>query len=152
MLRMFCVAMLLITSVSLAYSQTTPESARKAIEANAKAFVAAFNKGDAAGVAAIYAVDAKLLPPNGAMVEGRPNIQAFWAGAAKAGLKLVSLTSIDVTTAGNLAIETGKYVATPPAAGGSTTTDEGKYVVVWQREGSGWVIVRDIWNSDKPQP
>ena len=151
MLRMFCVAMLIIVSVSLAHGQADAAAARKAIEANAKSFVAAFNKGDAAAVAAMYAVDAKLLPPNGAMVEGRANIQAFWAGAAQAGLKLVSLTPIDVTTAGNLAIDTGKYVATTPAAGGSTTTDEGKYVVVWQREGSGWVIIRDISNSDKPQ-
>ena len=51
--------------------------------------------------------------------------------------------------AGNLIVETGKYVTTI-SAGGTTITDEGKYVVVWRREGRGWKIIRDIFNSDKP--
>ena len=45
---------------SLANGQDASASARKAIEANLKAFVDAFNKGDAATVAAIYATDAWL--------------------------------------------------------------------------------------------
>ena len=136
---------------SLANGQDASASARKAIEANLKAFVDAFNKGDAATVAAIYATDARLLPPNAAMVEGRANIQSFWGGAIGAGVKLVSLTAIDVNVSGNHAIETGNYVSTVSATGGGTTTDEGKYVVVWRREGRDWRIIRDIWNSNKPQ-
>lgn len=151
MRRILLGAILIAAFASLAHGQSTPASTRKAIEANLKSFVDAFNKGDAAGVAAIYATNAKLLPPNGAMVEGRQNIQTFWAGGIDAGLKIVSLTAVDVTPAGNLAIETGKYVSTVPAASGGTTTDEGKYVVVWRREGRGWKIIRDIFNSDKPQ-
>ena len=142
---------LIAAFASLAYGQTATASASKAIEANAKAFTEAFNKGDTAAVAAIYATDAKLLPPNGAMIEGRQGIQTFWAGAASAGLKLVSLTAIDVTATGTYAVETGKYVSTVPAPGGGTSTDEGKYVVVWRRNGRDWKIIRDIWNSDKPQ-
>ena len=152
MRQMLLGAILLAACGSLAHGQNAPASTRKAIKANLKSFVTAFNKGDAAGVAANYATNAKLLPPNAAMVEGRQNIQTFWAGAIEAGLKLVSLTPIDITTTGNFAIETGKYVSTVPAAGGGgTTTDEGKYVVVWRREGRAWKIIRDIWNSDKPQ-
>jgi uncharacterized protein (TIGR02246 family) len=142
---------LMAAFASLANGQTATASARKAIEANAKAFVEAFNNGDAAAVAAFYANDAQLLPPNAAMIEGRPGIQTFWAGGASAGLKLVSLTASDVTATGVYAVETGKYVATVPAPGGGTSTDEGKYVVVWRREGRAWKIIRDIWNSDKPQ-
>ena len=151
MRRMLLVTILMAACAALAYGQNTSASARKAIDANLKAFVADFNKGDAAGVAAHYATNAKLLPPNGAIVEGRQNIQKFWAGGIDAGLKLWSLTTVDLTTCGNYAIETGKYVSTVPAAGGGTTTDEGKYVVVWQRHGRGWKIIRDIFNSDKPQ-
>ena len=136
---------------SLANGQDASASARKAIEANLKAFVDAFNRGDASAVAAIYATDARVLPPNAAMVEGRANIQTFWGGAIGAGVKMVSLTAIDVNVSGNHAIETGKYVSTAPATGGGTTTDEGKYVVVWRREGRDWKIIRDIWNSNKPQ-
>ena len=143
-------AILIAAFASLANAQTSTASARKAIEANAKIFVDALNKGDAAAVAAIYATDAKLLPPNAAMIEGRPGIQTFWGGAASAGLKMVSLTTTDVQATGVYAVETGKYVATLPTAGGGTNTDEGKYVVVWRREGRNWKMIRDIWNSDKP--
>jgi uncharacterized protein (TIGR02246 family) len=151
MRRILLSTILIAAFASLANGQTATASARKAIEANSKAFTEAFNKGDTAAVAAIYATDAKVLPPNGAMVEGRANIQTFWGSAASAGLKIVSLTTTDVTATGVYAVETGKYVTTVPAAGGGTMTDEGKYVVVWRREGRIWKIIRDIWNSDKPQ-
>jgi uncharacterized protein (TIGR02246 family) len=149
MRRILLGTILIAAFSSLAYGQSASANTRKAIEANLKTFVAAFNRGDAAAVAALYAVDAKLLPPNGPIVEGRANIQTFWAGGISAGLKIVSLTATDVNVAGNLAIETGKYVSTVPAGGG-TTTDEGKYVVVWRREGRAWKIIRDVFNSDKP--
>ncbi|HEX6188873.1 MAG TPA: DUF4440 domain-containing protein [Pyrinomonadaceae bacterium] len=147
MRRMFLATLVIVASTAVAYSQTS--ATRKAIEANTRSFVEAFNKGDAAAVAQIYAADAKILPPNEKIVEGRANIQAFWQGAIGAGLKMTSLTPTTITPAGNLLVETGKYVMTIPA-GGATITDEGKYVVVWRREGRNWKIIRDIFNSDKP--
>ena len=150
MRRVLFAVVLSATFVSLAQGQNTSASVRKAIEANAKVLMEAFNKGDASGVAALYAMDAQLLPPNDKLAEGRANIQTFWAGAASSGLKMLSLTTSDVMATGVYAIETGKYVTTFPAPGGGTATDEGKFVVVWRREGRGWKIVRDIWNSDKP--
>ena len=150
MRRVLFGVVLIAAFASLAQGQNTSASARKAIEENLKVFIEAFNKGDAAGVAAIYAMDAKLLPPNSKLVEGQANIQTFWGGAISAGVKMVSLTTSDVTASGDYAIETGKYVTTMPAASGGTTTDEGKFVVVWQRQGRGWKMIRDIWNSDKP--
>lgn len=150
MRRILLSAIFIVMFVTFANGQTSTASARKAIEANAKAFVEAFNKGDAAAVAALYAMDAKLLPPNNAIVEGRANIQTFWSGALSAGVKMVSLTPGDVTATGVYAFETGKYVSTVPTASGGSTTDEGKYVVVWRREGRNWKMIRDIFNSDKP--
>ena len=147
MRRIFLATLVIVASTAFAYSQTS--ATRKAIEANIKSFVEALNKGDAAAVAQMYAADAKVLPPNEKIVEGRANIQAFWQGAIGAGLKMTSLTPTTITPAGNLLVETGKYVMTIPA-GGATMTDEGKYVVVWRREGRNWKIIRDIFNSDKP--
>jgi ketosteroid isomerase-like protein len=40
-------------------------------------WTAAFDKGDAAAVAAIYAPDAYVLPPGGDMVKGRSAIEVF---------------------------------------------------------------------------
>ena len=52
----------------------------------------AFNKGDAAAVAAMYAPDAYVLPPGHDMVKGRSAIEAFWKQAAQevGNAKLVS--------------------------------------------------------------
>ena len=147
MRRILLATLVIAACTAVTYGQTS--ATRKAIEANARAFVEALNKGDAAAVAQLYAADAQLLPPNDKIVEGRANIQAFWQGAIGAGLKMTSLTATTITPAGNLVVETGKYVSTIPAAG-ATVTDEGKYVVVWRREGRNWKMIRDIFNSDKP--
>jgi ketosteroid isomerase-like protein len=31
-------------------------------------------------------------------------------------------------------------------------TDQGKYLVIWKRQGQTWKIARDIWNTSKPLP
>jgi len=35
-------------------------------------------------------------------------------------------------------------------SGSGATVDTGKYVTVYGRQGSKWVIIRDTWNSDSP--
>jgi uncharacterized protein (TIGR02246 family) len=144
--RQLLVTLLIICASSIAAAQ----SARTAIEANGKRFTEAFNKGDAAAVANMYTMDARVLPPNGEMVEGRPNIQKFWQGAMSAGVKMVSLETVHVETQGNVAVEIGRYTSTVPGAGGTTTTDKGKYVVVWKREGESWKLAVDIFNTSIP--
>lgn len=146
MRRTLLVTLLMICAASIAEAQ---QSARAAIEANGKLFVEAFNKGDAAAVANLYTMNARVLPPNNEMVEGRANIQKFWQGAITAGLKMVSLETVHVETQGNIAVEIGRYTTTIPG-GGTTITDKGKYVVVWKREGESWKLAVDIFNTSIP--
>ena len=148
MKRHLVVALLVICVASITQAQ---QSARTVIEANTKQFIEAFNRGDAAAVAKMYVVEARVLPPNAQMVSGRANIQTFWQGAISAGLKMVSLETEHVETQGNIAVEVGRYTSTIPGAGGVTATDKGKYVVVWKREGKSWKLAVDIFNSDLPQ-
>ena len=146
MKRQLLVTLLIICAASLAQAQ---QSARTAIEANTKQFVEAFNKGDAAAVANMYTTDARMLPPNSEMVEGRPNIQKFWQDAITAGLKMGSLETVHVETQGNIAVEIGRYTTTISRAG-TTITDKGKYVVVWKREGGSWKLSVDMFNTSVP--
>ena len=139
--------LLLICAASISHAQ---QSVRTTIEANTRHFIEAFNRGDAAAVANMYTVDARVLPPNAEMVEGRANIQKFWQGAITAGFKMVSLDAINVETQGNIAVEVGTYTITVPGAGGVTTTDKGKYVVVWKREGRSWKLATDVYNTNMP--
>jgi uncharacterized protein (TIGR02246 family) len=146
MKRQLLVSLLIICAASLAQAQ---QSARTAIEANTKQFTEAFNKGDAAAVANMYTTDARMLPPNSEILEGRPNIQKFWQDAITAGMKLESLETVHVETQGNVAVEIGRYTTRIPG-GGVTLTDKGKYVVVWKREGGSWKLAVDIFNTSVP--
>ncbi len=152
MKNLLLTAILMMSLASLAFGQAQSAGVRKAIEANTKAFVEAFNKGDAAAVAGMYTKDAKLLPPNSEMMEGTQNIQAYWQGAISAGGKLDALETVEVEARGDMAAELGKYTLTMPQAGGGTITDQGKYLVVWKRQGRTWKLARDIWNTSKPLP
>ena len=147
MKQLLIVTLLVICAAAIAEAQ---QPLRTVIEANTRQFIEAFNKGDAAAVANMYTMNARVLPPNSEMVEGRTNIQKYWQDAITAGLKIVSLEPVHIESQGNIAVEVGNYTLTIPGAGGVTTTDKGKYVVVWKREGRNWKLAVDIFNTNMP--
>ena len=81
------------------------EDVRQAVEAGNAKWMAAFNRGDAAAVAALYTDDATLMPPNSEIVEGRQGVLDFWQGAIQNGLKNASLTTVSVQASGDTAYE-----------------------------------------------
>jgi len=96
-------------------------------------WTAAFNKGDAAAVAAMYTQDAYVLPAGAPMVKGRAAIEAFMRQTMQQ-IGDFKLTTVDVKPlGGNAAREIGtatfKTKAQPPQDGAV------KYAVVWQKEG-----------------
>ena len=108
---------------------------------------AAFNKGDAAAVAAMYAMDADVLPAGDAMAKGRAAIEALWKKDMGA-IGDVKCTTLDVKPLGGSAAReigtcTFKTKSQPPQEGAL------KYAVVWQKEGGQWKLLTDIWNMDK---
>jgi uncharacterized protein (TIGR02246 family) len=115
---------------------------RESIESKNRDFAAAFMRGDAEAVAALYTEDGQLLPPGAAVVEGRSAIAAFWKGAIDAGMKELALETVEVESAGDLAYEVG--TAKIVAGEGQVTQD--RYLVVWKRENGEWRLHRDIWN------
>ena len=122
---------------------------RQEIEARNREFVAAFNRGDAAGVAAAYTEDARLLPPGGEPLSGRQAIQQFWQGVMGMGVRGVELHTEHAESVGDLAYEVGSATLKIQPEGGSATTDTVKYVVVWKRRAGGpWQIAVDTWNSN----
>jgi uncharacterized protein (TIGR02246 family) len=113
-------------------------------------WMAAFNRGDAAAVAAMYTIDAYVLPDGREMVKGRPAIEALWK-QQMAGATVEKITTLDVKPlGGNAAREIGtatmKTKAQPPL------DVVIKYAVVWQKEGGQWKLLQDIWNMNEPLP
>ncbi len=110
-------------------------------------WTAAFNKGDAAAVAALYTEEAYVLPPGSAMVKGRPAIEAFWHQAAQQ-MTDAKLTTVDVLPLGRSA---AREIGTVTLKTKSQPPQEivGKYVVLWRKVGRDWKLATDIWNTDK---
>jgi uncharacterized protein (TIGR02246 family) len=137
-------ALVLATTSSVSGRQG---DARAAIEAANKQFVAAFAKGDAAALAAMYTTGALAFPPNGEVTKGREAIQKLWKGVIDAGIKAATLTTTEVETHGDTAHEVGNYEM---KVEGGKVADRGKYIVIWKRDGGQWKLHRDIWNSSMP--
>ena len=144
----FLVLMLSILPVALGEpSKADPLRAR--LEKMGKDFADAYNRGDAKAVAAFYAEDAVVMPPDSDFVKGRPAIEAAWKGAQEAGMKNMGLEVVDVESDGTYVIETGKATADmQPAGQAAATAEMYKYLVVWKKQKDGsWKIIRDTWNS-----
>jgi uncharacterized protein (TIGR02246 family) len=122
---------------------------RNDIAAANEKFMAAFNSGDAASVAALYTGNGQLLPPNMDFMRGRQAIQTFWQGAMDMGIKSATMEIVEVERQGDTAIEVSTYTL---QGEGGQVLDKGKYIVIWKREEGQWRLHRDIFNSSQPAP
>jgi ketosteroid isomerase-like protein len=107
---------------------------------------AAFNNQDAEAMAALYTLDAQLLPPNFDLVDGRSAIETFWGTLFNLGFDGVILETLEVTGTGSLANEVGLFTLFL----NGQVFDNGKYVVIWKKVAGKWYLHRDIWNSSNP--
>jgi len=140
--RHAALALVLVLFASPALAQS-----KAAIQKLNDQWAAAFNKGDAATVAAMYTSDAYVLPAGAPMAKGHPAIEKFMADAVQQ-LGEIKITTLDVKPLGrNAAREIG--TATFKTKGANPQDGALKYAVVWQKEGGQWKLLQDIWNMDK---
>ncbi len=126
---------------------------RQAIEDFNARYVEAFNRGDAAALAAFYTEDATMLPPNSPAVRGKQAIEADYKHVFATGVRNLSLDTVEVSSDGNLAYHVGTYSVDVPSKDGTTMRDTGKEVDIYKRQADGsWKLHVETWNSDKPLP
>ena len=111
------------------------------------AWAAAFAKGDAAAVAAIYTTDGQILADGSEPVKGTADIQKFIQGVMAEGVTSVTLTTLEVFAHGDAATEVGRYVMKDKAG---KELDHGKYIEYWRLEKGAWKLHRDMFNSSVP--
>jgi len=138
---------LLIVSLGLivaACGQTTGGSG--GFESREAEWEAGMNAADVEAIVALYADDARLMPPNGATTVGHDGVRAAFGSMIEAGLT-VDLTPIQTESAGDVAFVVGTY----QLMAGDDVADNGKYIETWKRGAGGeWRMTNDIWNSDLP--
>lgn len=119
-----------------------------AIAAINNQFDQAFNTKNAAQIAALYAVDATLMPaPAGSVVSGRAAVETFFAGLISAGVIDHQLTLTEAVADGNLAYQRGLWSGAMVDADGNRQTFGGNVHLVYRKQDDGsWLAVTHIWN------
>lgn len=104
-------------------------------------YQAATNTEDAGQLAALYAPDAFLLPPDGGVVHGQDQIHQFWSEGLERGLVMDTLRLV---LAGDVGWVAGRYYL---AGSDDAPPDSGKFVLTLTRGEGGWRVAADIWNA-----
>lgn len=123
-----------------------PQAVSEGMQKTNRLFSALVREKNYDGLDDIYTKDARVLPPGAPLVQGREAIKGFWQQAITTlDVQDVELSSIDVETVGDGAVEIGRAVLTL-ASGNKVTA---KYVVQWKQEDGGWKWHTDIWNMNE---
>jgi uncharacterized protein (TIGR02246 family) len=109
------------------------------VQAAYDAFNEAFNKGDAAGVAAFYTEDAKLLPPTHDVLTGPAGAEKFFTGLFEAGVTNHDLEIIEVygDADADQAYSAANWTATGKGQDGSEQRIGGIAVHGFERQSDG---------------
>jgi uncharacterized protein (TIGR02246 family) len=123
-------------------------SAREAVEEGYQALMEAFHRGDADTISHMYTEDAELFVPGAPVIEGRSAIGETWRRIVGTGGNTVKVDVREVQESGELAYDTGHFMATAPDG---CILNTGKWIVIWKRQASGaWKIHRDFMHWDIP--
>ena len=123
------------------------QSGDRGVDDIAAQLEAAFNAKDATALAAMYAEDATLMPPNQPAVTGRAAVRG-WLEATLPRVGTVRIAPTRTSVFEREAFQVGNFSAT--ASGQSEPPYTFKYLLLFTRASHGWQIQYDIWNSDAP--
>jgi len=138
----------LLFAVLVVGCSEAPETDLEGLRAMRMEWQAAFDAKDAAGIAAIYAANGAVHPPNGKKVRTRVEIEAFWAEFQATG-NGAEISDAEVYANGDVGYKVGTYMITDPTG---APLDVGKYVEIWRHIDGRWQMLHDIYNSDMPLP
>ena len=140
--------------LSLAACQAGPQplsdADKAANRAVSEAWVKAVRAADWRAVAALYAENATLMPPNEPAVAGRAAIEKYFSAFPK--IVDVTVTPVDVDGQGDVAYVRGTYtLALQPEGVKEPLREVGKFVEVRRKQAGGaWLDVIDMFSGDAP--
>jgi ketosteroid isomerase-like protein len=157
-MRRYFALFLLVAAVAF------PLPARSSDEGDAEALVrrylGAYNAQDPVALAALYAEDGLLLPPNGGPVRGRDAIKNYWTNSGRRGL---SFDILKKEVCGEAGFFVGRYQARETSRGEfqlaqrplallsnpQRQPEQGNFVLCVRRGETGsWRIAADMWNTN----
>ncbi|MFM0283144.1 nuclear transport factor 2 family protein [Paraburkholderia sediminicola] len=105
---------------------------------------------DIDAIASIYASDAVYMPPGQPRHVGKEAVVAVWRTYfTRPDFNALYTPSLTVSASLDIAYDVGSYVVSL-TRDGEPVDIHGKYVVIWKKEKSDWVVAVDIDNTDHP--
>src|SRR4029434_5549632 len=120
--------------------------AKRAIDKGNAEWIEAWEKGNPEMLAAIFTDDGVMLSQDGKVFKGRQQILEHQKAAMQSVTRpiKVSVITVKIWLDGDAAYETGKYKYEYTEKG-KPTTEEGRYVTMWKRQGDGsWKLDMDM--------
>jgi len=133
--------------------QAYMKEAEAAVEKIEAGFVAAYNAEDGAGIAALFAPDGTIAPPELMSLE-QPAIADYYnAQFASGGDFTLEVEREEVVVGGKTAVSWGGYAASVLMEGAEPVVTTGRYGVVSKLQEDGtWKIYRHLFNYITPPP
>jgi uncharacterized protein (TIGR02246 family) len=128
---------LLVFTALLGVGASLAASAEDDVKAAYSAWDAAFNKGDAGAVAALYSDDALMLPPSHDVIKGPAGVEKFLLGILKMGAKNHKFEMIEAREQGSIIYAAAKWSATGKDAEGKDQAWSGVATHVFERQSDG---------------
>ncbi len=114
----------------------------------------AYEGGEAAALAGLYADDAYYMAPYSEAMRGGAELQSYFAGIMdQTSGRQITIERTDYGGSGDMAYSIGTYsVQMQMGDAEEPTTDNGKYLTLARRAGEGsWEIYAHIWNTNKSE-
>ncbi|HET9220232.1 MAG TPA: nuclear transport factor 2 family protein [Terriglobia bacterium] len=115
-------------------------------------FIDAVKSGDIKTIVSLYTDTAVFMPPNDTSLWGLKELEE-WHQEYFADFTVSTFAETDreVTVLEDWAVERWSYmVAIQPLQGGERIRDDGRFLVIWKREGDVWKISQAMFNSMRP--
>lgn len=117
------------------------------IQALSREFSAAYVRGDADSMTALYTTDAVIFPNNSEMIQGYDAIRRYWTLAPGQTVTHHRATPTEIRIDGDHAYDYGVFEISGTRDGTPYGPSHGKYVIVWRRTPAGWRMHLDMWNN-----
>jgi ketosteroid isomerase-like protein len=135
----FCI-LSLAAAAPLRAEEITEQSLMQAATELAKQYDTYYGAKNVDGMTKVYAADAILISPSGAVVRGTEGLKPYYEKRFASGAKDHATTITEVHLQGNGGYGIGHFAVTVPEKDGKERREEGNLATVYQHEADGWHI------------
>ena len=113
---------------------------------NIKEFSNAYVNADYDKLTKFYCTDGKIFPAGADIIVGHEAIKKRWILPKGESIQSHQISPKEIKIIDNYAYDYGYYKGASTSKKGVTNSFNGKYVIVWRKDGSDWKIYLGIWN------